>query len=462
MPKSRLLRPTVFGLMLSLLPSEPALFAADAAAAPAPTQIAPAAAAGERPVSPGGGRRGGRGRPGAEGASADQAGAPGAMAQTAAPNGGAPAARGGGAPAATGGAGPAGGGQRGGGGAGQGRGGGRGGRGGAAQAVEVTPVQRRDLIETIVVVGSVTANESSIIRPEISGIVREINFNEGQAVRKGDVILKLDDSELRAQYNQAESAHRIANLTLQRVESLMKAATASQAELDRAQADYTSAKANLDLLSVRLARTEIRAPFDGVVNARALSPGDLVTTQTQITTIDDLSRLKIDFQVPERYIQKARTGNPIVVRATSGTETFQADGEVYFVSSTIDRNTRSIQVKGILTPPAPRFRPGMFANVELVLEIRKGVLTVPEGAILASPEGVQIIASINRDGESIARFVDVKLGLRTRGLVEVAPVREGELTEGMNIVGAGVGSLQLFNGGRLTPRPLESAFQSKN
>jgi membrane fusion protein (multidrug efflux system) len=476
MSKSRFIRSIHCGLFVAFCVTETGLNAAAAenAAAPAAAQAAPPASPGQGEVSPGGGRRGGgrRGQGGGAGApNAEQAATQGGAGAGAAQSGGGQGSTrgpGGGSGQGGGGAGQgasAGGAQKAGGGAaGGGRAGGRGGRGGnTVQPVEVVKLTRADLIDSITIVGSIAANESSTIRPEISGIVKEIFFNEGQAVRKGDVLLRLDDNELRAQYNQAESSFRIANLTLDRIQALAKASTASQSEVDKAQADFASAKANLDLLTVRLARTEIKAPFDGVVNSRSLSPGDFITAQTVISTIDDLSRLKMDFQVAERYQDKVKVGNPFTVRVSGGGTPLEGKGEVYFVSSTIDRNSRSVQVKGLLAPAGNQpLRPGMFANIELVLEVRKGVLTVPEGAILSTTSGAQVVAVANRDGQSVAQFVDVKIGLRARGLVEISAVRPGDLSEGQSIVGSGVGGLQLFNGGRLEPRPLNPAFQGGN
>lgn len=337
--------------------------------------------------------------------------------------------------------------------------GGRGGRTGQKQAVEVVTVNRRELTETLNVVGSLAANESATLRTETAGAVRDILFEEGQAVKKGQVLVKIDDSDLRAQVAQAESRFRMAESNLQRNEALLKTSFITQADFDRISNDYTAAKYDLALLTVRLNRTELKAPFDGVVNARALSPGDYITNQTVVTTIDDLSRLKIDFQVPERYQGKVNPGTKFTVTAGSvGGTTETATGEVYFVSSSIDRSTRSIQVKGTLLAPSPRLRPGMFANVEVVLEVRSGVLTVPEGAILATPNLVQVIAVRSQGGEHVVEYVPVKLGLRTRGLTEVMPLK-GNLAENDRVVAAGVGAVQLFAGARVDPKPLNAEFQ---
>jgi membrane fusion protein (multidrug efflux system) len=335
---------------------------------------------------------------------------------------------------------------------------------GAAQAVqrqpvEVVEVSRRDMAESLSLVGSLAPNETAQIRAEISGLVRAVLFDEGQKVTKDQVLLRIDDAELRAQLSQADARFRLAELNLKRSENLAEARSLSQAEADRTRSDYASAEAELQLLRVRLAKMEIKAPFDGIVGARTISPGDYVTAATAITTLDDLSRLKIDFQVPERFVAKVGPGSSFAVRAQTPAGEIRAEGEVYFASSVIDRSTRSSQVKGYLRSSVPQLRPGMFANIDLVLQVRRNVLTVPEGSILTTPGGAQVIMVRDKDGDKVAEFVPVKLGLRERGLVEITPVREGGLDEKQTVVASGVGALILFPGAKLEPRPLREEFR---
>jgi membrane fusion protein (multidrug efflux system) len=326
------------------------------------------------------------------------------------------------------------------------------------QPVEVTTVVRRDLVESLTVVGSVAPNESADMRAEIAGLVRGIYFEEGQAIRRGDVLVKIDDAELRAQLAQAEARFQLATLNLERSENLRKTQSTTQADYDRARTEFASAKADLSVLRLRLEKTEVKAPFDGVVGARSLSPGDYVTNQTPITAIDDLSRLKIEFQMPERYLFKVQPGTRIAVSSRSlGTDQV-VQGEVYFVSSVIDRATRSSTVKGLLSNPPPSLKPGMFANIEVVLEVRSGVLTVPEGAILTTAAGSSVIVARGTGPERTAEFVRVNLGLRSRGLVEVAPTGAA-LDEKSEVVASGVGALILFPGAKLQPRPLKAEFR---
>jgi membrane fusion protein (multidrug efflux system) len=327
-----------------------------------------------------------------------------------------------------------------------------------AQAVEVTPVARRDLQETLTVVGSFEANESAQLRPEIAGLVQAIYFEEGQVVQKGQLLMKIDDAELRAQFAQVEARFKLAELNVARSESLSETRTIPQSEYDRARSEYAAARAELDVLKLRIEKTSLRAPFDGVIGARTLSPGDYVTSGSILTTLNDLSRLKISFQVPERYLGKIRPGTIFTIHTREVGAPGGISGEVYFVSPVIERTTRSSEVKGYVASPPAFLKPGMFANVGIVLEVRRGALTVPEGAILTVSDGTQVIAVREAGGDKVAEFVPVRIGLRTEGLAEIA-VTGDVLKEGDSVVAAGVGSLVLYPGIKLAPRPLRAALQ---
>jgi membrane fusion protein (multidrug efflux system) len=333
-------------------------------------------------------------------------------------------------------------------------------KGGGASAqvtpVEVMPVERRDLVESLNLVGSFAANESAQVRAEIAGVVREIAFEEGQIVKKGQRLVKIDDSEIKAQADEAESAYQLAVLNQQRSDSLAKTSSVTQADRDRAVSEARGAQARLNLQLSRLEKTEIRAPFDGVVGTRTISPGDYVTSQSIITTVDDLSRLKIEFEVPERFAEKVHVGTTFDVRVNSQAA---VPGEVYFASSAISRETRSSTAKGYLDKPPPTLKPGMFANVELVLEVHKNVLVAPESAILMTPSGAQIVLVRDKGADHIASIVRVELGIRSKGLVEVIPVGE-KLRDHEIVVASGTGAILLYQDQKLDPRPLRKELQA--
>ncbi len=320
------------------------------------------------------------------------------------------------------------------------------------QSVEVTRLSRQDLEETVSLVGSVAANEAATIRPETTGLVREIHFEEGQRVNKGDLLVKIDDAELKAQFAQSDARYQLAEQNLQRAELLGASQSNSLAEVDRARSEFAAAKSERELIRVRLDRSEVRAPFDGVLGARTLSPGDYVNPQSVITTIDDLSRLKIEFQVPERFAAKVRPGTKFALRSSALPTDAALSGEVYFVSAVVDRETRSSAVKGYVVAADSGLKPGMFTNVDLVLDVRRGVLTVPEGAILTTTAGTQIVTVNESTTPPTAAFVPVRTGLRAKGVVEVEAL-QGQLSDATQVVASGVGALILYPGTKLELKP---------
>jgi membrane fusion protein (multidrug efflux system) len=194
----------------------------------------------------------------------------------------------------------------------------------------------------------------------------------------------------------------------------------------------------------------ITAPFDGVAGARTLSVGDYVSPESVITTIDDLSRLKVDINVPERYLPSLSKGTTFTLRtATLGTDQ-EVGGEVYFVSPRIDESTRSTLVKGYVMDPPPGLKPGMFANISLILRVEEDALVVPETSILSTERGTVIIKPAEKDGATVAEFVPVKTGLRVPGYVQISPVGP-PIAAGDRIVSSGVGGLILFPGVKLQP-----------
>ena len=316
------------------------------------------------------------------------------------------------------------------------------------QAVEMMTITVMPMKESVGLVGSIAANESAELRPEIPGVINSINFEEGAAVKKGDLLAKLDTRELEAQLSEARAGFLLAEQNLKRNQSLLEDDAVSKLEVDAAVADHTKLKAAIDLLEVRLAKSSIIAPFDGVAGDRTLSVGDYVTSQSIITTVDDLSRLKVEMSVPERYLPNLKPGTTFTLRAATSEAGGETAGKVYFVSPRIDEATRSTLVKGYVTDPPPFLKPGMFANINLVLRTVEDALVVPETSILSTARGTVIIVPAEKDGATVADFVPVKTGLRVPGFVQVSPVGP-PIKAGDKIVSSGVGGLILFPGVKL-------------
>jgi membrane fusion protein (multidrug efflux system) len=323
------------------------------------------------------------------------------------------------------------------------------------QRVEVVELARADLRQTLDVAGTLEANETATIQPELAGILREIAFEEGQRVEKGTLLARIEDAELRAQVAEAEARADLARITRERADALARDRSIAQAEIDQARAEERAARAALELLRVRLARTQITAPTAGVLGARRLSVGDYATPTSVLTTLDDLSVLKVSFRVPERSIPQVKPGTRVSARVRLGEDAtpIEADGEVFFVSSSIDPAVRASEVKAVLHDPPTTLKPGMFASVRILLSTREQVLVAPEAALLAGARGVQVIAVGGPEGAPVARFVEVRTGLRVGTQVEIRPLREGDLDAGTRIVASGVGALVLFPGAPLAPVP---------
>lgn len=324
------------------------------------------------------------------------------------------------------------------------------------QPVEVVEVTRRDLVEVLTLVGTARAWESAQIHPEVAGIVNGIQFDEGAFVAAGSVLITLDDSRLRAELDSALVAFRLAEQTLNRVASLRQSHNLAEADYDHAVAEFDRATADVALRRTLLAKTEIRAPFDGVVGARAISPGDYVTPQTTLVSVNDLSRTRITFEVPQRYLPNVVAGSRFQVRASGLSDCHPIHGEAYFVSATVNPATRASRVDGLVENPTRELRPGMFVNVDLVLSVREQAPTVPDGAIFMSASGPQVVVARAVGDGFEADFQPVELGLRSNGLVEV---RGAEALLGQSVVAAGVGALALYPGTRLAPRPAVGLYE---
>jgi membrane fusion protein, multidrug efflux system len=318
------------------------------------------------------------------------------------------------------------------------------------QAVEVMTITVMQLQETVGLVGTIAANESASLRSEIPGTITTIHFDEGSPLKKGQPLITLDTRELEAQLAETRASFQLAEQNLRRNEALFKDDAVSRLEVDLAIAEHARLLAAIDLLEVKLAKSVITAPFDGIAGSRALSAGDYVTSASIITTIDDLSRLKVEMEVPERYLPNLTPGGTFTLRAATSPKDGDITGEVYFVSPRIDETTRSTLVKGYVNDPPPFLKPGMFANITLVLRTVEDALVVPETAILSTARGTVLVVPKEQDGSLVADFLPVQTGIRVPGFVQVSPVGP-PLKAGQKIVSAGVGGLILFPGVKLKP-----------
>ncbi|MDX9885337.1 efflux RND transporter periplasmic adaptor subunit [Thauera sp.] len=296
---------------------------------------------------------------------------------------------------------------------------GAGGGGGGAQAapvvVETHIVETRTLADDVTAVGSLVSNESVVLRPEVSGRIEAIRFRDGETVRRGAVLVELDAAVERAELQQARANLTLAESNFRRTQDLFGRKFVSQSSLDDARAKLEVARAGLALAQARLARMQIRAPFDGVVGIRSVSPGDFVQDGDALINLEDIATLKLDFRLPELYLDRVRPGQTLelssdVLRGEVHTATVEA------IDPLVDSQGRAVRLRASLRNPDMRLRPGVFARVRLILAERTEVPVVPEAALVPAPGNTQFVYRVE-DGK--VQRVNVTTGQRRDAMVEV-------------------------------------------
>lgn len=294
--------------------------------------------------------------------------------------------------------------------------------GGQPVPVTVSEAHLATLSETIEAIGTTRANESVIITAKVTDKITSVNFRDGQYVDQGELLVELTNAEQTAQLAEARADLNDATTQLDRLEGLAAKGTASKSQVDEARARHAIAGARLEGIMARLDDRVIRAPFSGVLGFRQISPGTLVSPGTEITTLDDLSMLKLDFAVPELFLSSVEVGSPVVAKSASyGEEIFE--GTVSGVDPRIDDITRSITVRAAMPNADARLRPGMLMTVSLITN-EHTALSVPDTAVIAGEEQAYLYVV---DDESIAHRRNVQTGISSGGRIEIkAGLEAGE------------------------------------
>lgn len=281
-------------------------------------------------------------------------------------------------------------------------------------AVDVATVSSVKLVDDINAVGSIRSNESVVVRPEISGRIVKLNFADGQQVQKGQLLIAFDATVNQAEVQQAKAELGIARANFERTADLARQKFMSDRARDESLANVQVLEAKLALAQARLSKLEIRAPFSGVVGIRNVSIGDYVKDGTDLINLEDISSVKVDFRVPEKYADVIRKGQAleVIVDALPG-KPFRA--KVDAIDPQVDSAGRSALLRGRIDNPEGRLKPGMFARVKLILAERDNALVVPEEAIV--PQGGETTVWKVVDGKAVR--TEVKTGLRRAAKVEI-------------------------------------------
>ncbi|MCJ7553544.1 MAG: efflux RND transporter periplasmic adaptor subunit [Ignavibacteriaceae bacterium] len=304
-------------------------------------------------------------------------------------------------------------------------------------SVKAHIVKPERLSNTVLSTGSIMANEEVELQSETSGKIISINFKEGSHVTKGDLLVKINDADLQAQLRRAESKVKVAEEKEFRQRTLLERNLISQEEYDNTLNEFNASKADCDLIKAQIEKTEIRAPFSGIVGLRSVSEGSFVNTSTVIARLQNLSNLKIDFSIPERYSSMVRLGDEIEFRVSGDNESYTA--KVYAIEPRIDPSTRTLQICAFCRV-YKNLIPGAFANVQLKLKETAGAILVPSVSIVPELKGQRVY--LYKDGTVVPQ--NVEIGIREETRVQIL----SGLNAGDTVITSGI--LQIRPGAKVS------------
>jgi membrane fusion protein (multidrug efflux system) len=280
----------------------------------------------------------------------------------------------------------------------------------SVDAVVLVPKNLQNFVNAT---GTLLSNESVNVMPEISGKVTGIFFKEGQPVKQGELLVKIQDSDIRAQIQKLEATKKLNQTTLDRQKQLLDINGISRQEYDVTLSQIQTTEADIAYYKAQLIKTEIRAPFNGVAGLRQISLGAVISPSTLVTTIQQNNPLKLEFSVPEKYRDIARL-NAVVRFSTSGSlDTFQA--KVYAIDGLIDPATRTVKVRALFDNKGSKVFPGSFANVYFNMDATSDAIMVPSQAIIPGTRDKKVC--VVSGGK--ANFKVVETGTRTEQEVQI-------------------------------------------
>jgi membrane fusion protein, multidrug efflux system len=278
------------------------------------------------------------------------------------------------------------------------------------------------------VAGTLLANEEVDIVSKVSGKVTGVFFNEGSAVKKGQMLVKIYDEDLQAQLQRAQIQEKLLAEKLERQRILLSKDAVSRESFDQLQTDYNVTVADINLLKVKIAETEVRAPFDGVIGFRYVSDGSYVQPSVKIAHLIDHSELKLEFAIPEKYVAQPLMGKKVSFTTEGYDETFMA--HVYAIDYRVDEETRTIGLRAKYNNSDRRLVPGMYASATLITEEKTNAIQVPTQVVV--PEMNEKRIWLVHNGK--ASYIPIVAGTRTDQAVEVlSGINQGDtvITSGL-------------------------------
>lgn len=286
----------------------------------------------------------------------------------------------------------------------------------------------RRLHNRVLTTGTILANEEVDLLSEVSGKIVQILFKERSFVHKGDLLIKIYDSDLKAQLRKAESKVKLSEQKEYRQKQLRDGNLISQEEYDNTVSELNINKADYDLIKAQIEKTEIRAPFNGVVGLRSVSEGSYVNSSTIMATLQNLNSLKVDFSIPVRYSSFVKPGVELEFKVSGSSTVFKA--KVYALEPKIDPSTRTLKIRATCSSQYKELIPGAFANVELKLKEVKDAVMIPTVSIVPELKGQKVY--LYKSGVVFPQ--NVELGVREETRVQII----SGLSKGDTVITSGI------------------------
>ena len=283
----------------------------------------------------------------------------------------------------------------------------------APARVSAKILEARVFDDNLTLSGTLEADEQVEIRSEVSGIVESINFEEGSNVKKGQILFRVNDIELRAELSKARTAQKLAAENERRAKLLLEKEAISQEEYEIVSADAQSARAQTQLINAQLSKAIVRAPFSGKIGLRSISKGTYITPTNIVANLVNISQIKITFSIPEKYASQMKVGNEISFSVAGDSTKYNA--KIYALEPEIEIATRTLKLRAVTQNTKDALLPGTFASVDLPLQTINDALLVPSQVLIPIQNGKKIF--VYRDG--VAKEVIVETGARTKDEVLV-------------------------------------------
>lgn len=280
---------------------------------------------------------------------------------------------------------------------------------------EVVKIQSETLRHELSAVGTLEARESIIVRPEQNGLITRILFNESHTVKMGETLFELNSDSYRAEVAQAKARVSLSLSEFKRAEKLLKKRVGSENDRDTTLAQLRVDEAQLEVAKTLLNKMTIRAPFDGIIGLRNVSPGDYVTTGQDLVELTDISQMKVEFSLPETALSQIKTGQTISLNVSAYPKT-AFSGEIYAIAPVVDPRSHNIKVKARVNNETGQLRPGLFSKITILLGSEADALLIPEEAIIPN-NGTFLV--MRMDENNNVAMVPVTLGMRKKDQVQI-------------------------------------------